>query len=211
MALKATRRGVGSANNTGSVAPEGLEQEQTETTTSLARTERSQRAVASPSTRAPKASEVNAGILDNIDDMDTGGNYVTIDGSEFLYKATQETAREIDCVIHYGKRFYQWYDEANNQYHNSDTKLDDRYRLKFEIRWNEGGEDDEVVEHIMTLPTASAMRFIDYVNKLARESVAINEIVTRMSISRQVNTKDKSIRYSRVEFKNMGLLTDLEQ
>lgn len=146
--------------------------------------------------------DMNAGILDNIDDMDIGGNYVTMDGSEFLYKAAQETAPTIDAVITYGKRFYQWYDEENQQYHNSDTKLDDRYKLKFEVRWNED-VDGESQEHIMSLPTASAMNFISYVKALSKKGFGVGQVVTRFSISRQHN-KDLNIRYSRTEFEMVG-------
>lgn len=152
--------------------------------------------------------DMNAGILENIDDMNIGGNYVTMDGSEFLYKNTQETAKEIDIVVSYGKRFYQWFDEANNQYHNSETKLDDRYKMKFEIRWLEQGEDgDEPTEYTMTLPTASAMNFVNYVKSLATNGYRINQVITRLSISRQVAQSDSKIRYSRTEFENVGVLS----
>lgn len=146
--------------------------------------------------------DINAGILDNIDDLNIGGNYVTMDGSEFLYKASEETAPTIDAVITYGKRFYQWYDEDNQKYHNSDTKLDDRYKMKFEIRWFEE-VDGEPQEHIMTLPTSSAMSFINYVKGLAKQGIGVGQVVTRMSISRQHN-KELNIRYSRTEFENVG-------
>ena len=146
---------------------------------------------------------LNAGVLDNIDDLDVGGNYVSIDGSEFLYKDSNETAKEIDMVVSYGKRFYQWYDEPNEKYHNSDTKIDDRYKFKFEIRWFEENEDGEPVEYTMSLPTASAISFTNYLKALAKQGKAINQVVTRMTLSRQVS-RDGNNRYSRVEFENAG-------
>lgn len=148
--------------------------------------------------------DMNAGILDNIDDLNVGGNYVTIDGSEFLYKDTNEVSKEIDLVVSFGKRFYQWYDEDNEQYHNSDTKLDDRYRMKFEIRWLESqGEDEEPKEYIMSLPTASAMSFLTYVKALANKGYGVGQVITRMTISRQ-QRKGTNDRYSRAEFEMIG-------
>lgn len=149
--------------------------------------------------------DMNDGILDNIDGMEIGGNYVTMDGSEFLFKASNETAKEIDIVVTYGKRFYQWFDEDNQQYHNSDSKLDDRYKMKFEIRWEEE-VDGEPTEFIMTLPTSSAMNFINYVKTLAQQGLRINQVVTRLSISRQVAKSDNKIRYSRTEFEKVEVL-----
>lgn len=163
-----------------------------------------------PQAQAPARSggnqiaDVNAGVLDNVDDMDIGGNYVTMDGSEFLYKNSNETATEIDIVVTYGKRFYQWYDEDNQQYHNSDQKLDDRYKMKFEIRWQED-EDGEATEYIMTLPTASAMNFVSYVKGLAKNGLRINQVMTRLTISRQ-KSQDGQFRFSRTEFENLGIV-----
>lgn len=153
--------------------------------------------------------DLNAGILDNIEDIGSGGNYVTMDGSNFLYKASQEQASEIEAVITYGKRFYQWYDEENERYNNSDTKLDDRYKLKFEIRWFEEVEE-EPIEHIMSLPTASSMRFIDYVRDLAKnKGVGVGQVVTKMTVSRQ-KRQGSNDRYSRTEFEMVGMATEEE-
>lgn len=150
--------------------------------------------------------DLNAGILDNIDDL-TGGNYVSVDGNQFLYKSTEEYVDDITCIITAGKRFYQWVEEdadGNKTFHNSDTKLNDNYKLKFEIRWLEE-VDGEPTEMIMTLSTTSSMQFIDYVKKLAKKGVAVNQVFTKMTVSRQVNSKDKTIRYSRVEFEPAGM------
>lgn len=147
--------------------------------------------------------DMNAGILDNIDDMNIGGNYVTMDGSVFLYKAADETAESIEAQIVYGKRYYQWYDEENQRYNDSDTKLDDRYKLKFEIRWMEDVEG-EMQEHTMSLPTASAMNFINYVKGLTKQGLGVGQVITKFTISRQQN-KDQGIRYSRTEFENLGV------
>lgn len=148
--------------------------------------------------------DMNAGVLDNIEDLSMGGNYVTVDGSDFLYKDTSETAKEIDIVVSYGKRFYQWFDEENQQHHNSDTKLDNRYRLKFEIKWFED-RDGEPVEYTLTLATTSAISFINYIQELTKQGLRVNQVVTRMTISRQTR-QGSNDRYSRVEFQTLGLV-----
>lgn len=149
--------------------------------------------------------DLNAGILENVEDLTGGGNYVTIDGESFLYKDSNETASEIELVVSAGKRFYQYVDESdpeNKQYHNSDEKLDNRYKLKFEIKWMEE-VDGEPKEYIMTLSTTSAIQFINYVTGLAKQGKGVGQVVTRLSISRQVSQDGKN-RYSRVEFEYVG-------
>lgn len=201
MALKANRNGNAGAKSNqqavnGGNQVEENNQEQTQTTTTPATTNQANKpAVNNPNQMAI----VNDGILDNIEDMNIGGSYVTVDGSEFLFKATDERVNELDIVVSYGKRFYQYYDEAEGQYHNADTKLDDRYKLKFEIRW----VDEEGTEHIMTLPTSSAMNFITYVKQLAQQGFSVGAVVTRLTVSRQ-QSQDGKYRYSRVEFENAG-------
>jgi hypothetical protein len=207
MALKAKRPSANSQVEGNNEALQN-EQEQTQTQASVPATRKPSAPPASSNKNSALA-DLNAGILDNIDDLGSGGNYVTMDGSEFLYKASNESAPEIEAIITYGKRFYQWYDEDNSQYHNSDTKLDDRYKMKFEIRWYEE-VDEEAVEHIMTLPTASAMRFIDYVRDLAKnKGLGVGQVVTKMTISRQ-QRKDSKDRYSRTEFEMVSLATEEE-
>lgn len=144
--------------------------------------------------------------------MGNVGNYVSVDGSDFLYKATNTAVQSIDIVVSYGKRFYQWVDETNpaaKVFNNSDTKLNDNYKLKFEIRWLEQGEEegDEAVEYTMSLSTTSAMQFIDYVKKLANAGMGIGQVWSRMTISRHEN-KQKD-RYSRVDFEAFSLETGL--
>jgi len=151
--------------------------------------------------------QMNAGVLEGIDDLGVGGNYVTVDGTQFLYKSSNTLVDYIDIVVSYGKRFYQWVDESgeNKVFHNSDTKLDDRYKLKFEIRWFEQGEDDEEpTEYIQTLSTTSAMNFIDYIKKLAQAGYGVGQVITRMTVSRQTS-KDGKNRYSRVEFEAFSM------
>lgn len=150
--------------------------------------------------------DLNAGILENVEDLTGGGNYVTVDGTEFLYKDSNETAPEIEIVVSGGKRFYQWVDETdpeNKQYHNSDTKLDNRYKLKFELRWFEETEEGDATEYIMSLSTTSAIQFISYVQALAKQGKGVGQVVTKMTISRQTS-KDGKNRFSRVEFENVG-------
>jgi hypothetical protein len=152
---------------------------------------------------------LNAGILEGIDDLGGTGNYVTVDGTNLLYKASNEEATHIDMVIHYGKRFYQWVDETDPQskkFHNADTKLDSRYKLKFEIKWYEDRGDEEPTEFTHTCSTTSAMNFIEYVKALAAKGLGVNQVVTRVTASRQVSQDGKN-RYSRAEFEAF----DLEQ
>ena len=152
--------------------------------------------------------DLNAGILDNIDGMGNTGNYVSMDGSEFLYKSTEARVNYIDLIVNYGKRYYQFVDDSdpdNKVFNNSDTKLADRYKLKFEIHWEEEVTEGEVIEPEFHLPTASAMRFIDYVKELAKAGYGIGQVVTRMTISRQVQ-KNSTNRYSRAEFTMLGIM-----
>lgn len=164
-----------------------------------------QRQTSAPATTGNQLADLNAGILENVEDLTGGGNYVTVDGQEFLYKDSNETTPEIEIVVAGGKRFYQWVDETdpdNKQYHNSDTKLDNRYKLKFELRWYEE-VDGEALEYIMSLGTTSAIQFINYVQALAKQGKGVGQVVTKMTLSRQVS-KDGKNRYSRVEFANIG-------
>lgn len=151
---------------------------------------------------------LNGGILENIDGMDSMGNFVSMDGSDFLYKATDERKPFIDLIVSSGKRYYQYVDETdpnNKVFHDSPTRLNDNYKLKFEIHWEEDGEEEgEVVECQFHMPTASAMRFIDYVKLLASSGYGVGSVVTHMTISRQTNKKDTTKRYSRAEFTMIG-------
>jgi hypothetical protein len=152
---------------------------------------------------------LNEGILDNVEGIGQVGNYVTVDGSQFLYKSSNRRADYLDICVHYGKRFYQWVDESNPSakvYHNSDEKIDDRYKLKFEIRWYEQGEDGEPVEYTMSLSTTSSIQFINYVKNLAKAGLGVGQVWTRMTISRH-NRPNSSERYSRVDFEAFSLET----
>ena len=164
-----------------------------------------------PSTAKPVSPNelqlLNEGVLEGIDDLNIGGNYVTVDGTQFLYKTTEETRDYIDIVVTYGKRFYQWVDESDpnaKRFYNSDKKLDERYKLKFEIRWLEDRGEEEPIEFTQTLSTTSAMNFISYIKMLAKAGLGVNQVVTRMTVSRQ-QSRDKAQRYSRVEFEAFDL------
>lgn len=140
--------------------------------------------------------------------MGTTGNFVTIDGTNFLYKASNETVPYIDMVIGYGKRFYQYVDETdpnNKKFYNADTKLDQNYKLKFELKWQEEREEgEEPTEFTTTLSTTSTMNFMEYFKGLSKLGFAVNAVGTRMTGSRQVS-KDGKNRYSRVEFEAFDL------
>jgi hypothetical protein len=162
---------------------------------------------------ASEVSNLNAGILEGVDDLGGSGNYVTVDGTNFLYKSTNETPEYIDLVVAYGKRFYQWVDESNPErkvFNNSDAKLDDRYKLKFEIKWFEDREEAEATEFTQTLSTTSAMNFIDYLKKLAAGGLGVGQVVTRLSVSRQ-QSRDGKNRYSRVEMEALDYADYVEK
>lgn len=152
--------------------------------------------------------DLNAGILEGIDDMG-GGNYVSLDANQFLYKASNTSVDNVDMVVKFGKRFYQWVDESgeNKVYNNSDTKLDDRYKLKFELRWDEQeDEESEGTEYTMSLSTTSALNFISYVKSLAAAGKSVAQVITRMTTSRQ-KSRDGKNTYFRVEFEAFDIET----
>ena len=148
-------------------------------------------------------------VLGNIDGMGNAGNFVSMDGSDFIYKSLEITVPTIDLIVMSGKRYYQWVEELadSKTFHDSDVKIDDRYKLKFEIHWEEESSEGEVITPQFHMPTASAMRFIDYVKTLAKEGYGIGHVVTRMSVSRQVQ-KGTTNRYSRAEFTMIGFVND---
>lgn len=211
MALKATRPTVGANTGAGAVAP------QQPVATPAPQVAPAPQVTAVAPVQQPTApavagaagalADLNAGILDNIDNLGNSGNYVSMDGSEFLYKATEERTQAIDLIVNYGKRYYQWVEENGESkiFHDSDTKLDDRYKLKFEVKWDEETKEGDVSTAQFHMPTASAMRFIDYVKELAKAGYGVGNVVTRMTISRQLQ-KGTTNRYSRAEFTMVGFL-----
>lgn len=208
MALRARRPGAEGTNGAKEVAEQNIApQNNVQEQEAHVSNPPAQRQTQAPATKNGSAlADLNAGILENIEDLTGGGNYVTVDGQEFLYKDSNETTPEIEIVVAGGKRFYQWVDESdpdNKQFHNSDTKLDNRYKLKFELRWFEETEEGEATEYIMSLSTTSAINFINYVQALAKQGKGVGQVITKMTISRQVS-KDGKNRYSRVEFENAG-------
>lgn len=186
---------------------------QTEVNTEVQTTQEPATQAAPPATRqasAPPASvgkvsqvaEMNAGILEGFEDLSGGGNYVTVDGTDFLYKDSNETASELEIIVAAGKRYYQWVDESdpeNKVFHDSPTKLDNRYKLKVEIRWFEEQDGGENVEYIMNLSTTSSIQFINYVQDLAKKGKGVGSVVSKMTISRH-QRKGSTDRYSRVDF-----------
>lgn len=213
MGLRATKPGATTTTGAGASAPANpapvsAPAQTTEAPASTAVATRPAQSVApSAGNVAGAVSNLNAGILDNIDGLGNAGNYVTMDGTNFLYKATEAYTDHIDIIVKYGKRYYQWVEENGESkiFHDSDSKLDDRYKLKFEIHWDEETEEGEVSEAQFHMPTASAMRFIDYVKELAKQGYGIGAVVTRMTISRQVQ-KGSTNRYSRAEFTMVGYI-----
>lgn len=207
MALRARRPGATAGANTEVQQPETqTAPPQAEVQTPPPAAPPAQRTQAAPPAVTGNAiADLNAGILENIEDLTGGGNYVTIDGESFLYKDSNETSSEIEIIVKAGKRFYQYVDESdpdNKVFHNSDTKLDNRYKLKFEIKWDEE-VDGDVKEYTMSLSTTSAIQFINYVQGLAKQGIGVGQVVTKMTISRQ-KRQGSNDRYSRAEFENLG-------
>ena len=159
------------------------------------------------SNMSAQISNLNSDILGNIDGMGNAGNFVSMDGSEFFYKSLDLRVPSIDLIITSGKRYYQWVEEIGDSktFHDSDTKLNDFYKLKFEIHWEEEVTEGDITEPQFHMPTASAMRFIDYVKALAQSGYGVGNVVTRMTVSRQVQ-KNSTNRYSRAEFTMVGFV-----
>lgn len=206
MALRAQK-------NVGNIQPDGANDEvvqQEVEQTGVSQSPAVRQAPQAPATRGGNSAmvDLNAGILEGIEDMNTG-NYVAVDGSKFVYKSAEEEVDYIDMQVTYGKRFYQWVDESDPDrkvFNNADTKLDDRYKFKFEIRWNEEREEEQLTEFTMSLSTTSAMNFVEYVKGLAKAGKGVGAVITRMTISRQ-KRQGSTDKYSRVEFEAFDVET----
>lgn len=166
-----------------------------------------QGAVAPTGNMSAQISNLNGNVLENIDGLGNAGNFVSMDGSEFFYKSADTRVSFIDLIVKSGKRYYQWVEENGDQktFHDSEAKLNDLYKLKFEIHWEEEAIEGEITEPQFHMPTASSMRFIDYVKELAKAGYGIGNVVTRLTISRQVQ-KNSTNRYSRAEFTMIGFI-----
>ena len=170
-------------------------------------------AVARPSDVA----DLNAGILEGLSGIGES-NRVGMDGSDFEYKdGTNRRARELNVVITYGRKLYQYWDDNNTLCESTDGKVSvdgivcatcqfkrsKECKFKFEIRWLEPDEEtEEPKELIFTLPTVSAIEFVNYVKALAKEGLGVGQVVTRMRIERRQKDVNK---YSAVVFENAGL------
>jgi hypothetical protein len=201
MALRARRPGA-TAGQTEGANTEVQTQDAPPATQSAPPAQRQASAPPAPTGKISQVAEVNAGILEGFEDLSGGGNYVTVDGTTFLYKDSNETTTELEIIVASGKRYYQWVDESdpeNKVFHDSPTKLDNRYKLKVEIRWFEEAEEGESVEYIMNLSTTSSIQFINYVQALAKQGKGVGSVVTKATISRH-QRKGSSDRYSRVDF-----------
>ena len=146
-------------------------------------------------------------VLEGFDEWN-GGNYVTVDGSDFYIKATETRVRDLTVVLSYARQYYKWYDKDNNKWHESPTKGDNRYSLAAELKWYDWVDgEEEPKEFTMSISTTSTLQFREYVQKLRDSGVRINSIWTHMTIERleriDPDTKEKQ-RYSRVKFENAG-------
>lgn len=170
-----------------------------------------------PAQPAGKISDLNAGILEGMEGLGESA-FIKVDGESFVIPDGSDTGlrtREIRAIISYGKRFYQWVDERdpnNKVFHDSDTKLNEDYKLKFLLKFGvtmDDTDDADAKEVQLSLSTTSAINFIEYVKKLAKAGYGVGNVVTQFSISRQTRqgTKDK---YSRVEFEGYTLDTGVK-
>jgi hypothetical protein len=159
--------------------------------------------------------EINAGILEGLDGIGDS-NRVGIDGTEFEYKSSGRRERELNIVVNYGRKVYQFWDENSSLCQSFDGKTSTdglvcatcehkrakECKFKFEIRWLELDEEaGEPVEFILTLPTVSAIEFVNYIKALAKEGLAVNQVVTNMKIERRQKDNNK---YSAVLFECAG-------
>lgn len=171
--------------------------------------------------------QINAGVIEGFDGFD-GGNRVSIDGTDFEFKGTERREREMTVIIASAKKLYQFWDKENNNQlcqsfdgristdglvcatceHKRATVSDDKCKLKAEIHWFAQGEDGETVDMLMTLPTVSAMAFIDYLKIVGKAGNAINQVITKMTIKRETNRNDKTIKFSKVVFEQVGVLSE---
>ncbi len=151
-------------------------------------------------------------------------NRVGIDGTEFEFKQSESRVKELNIVVSTGRKVFQYWDENKTLCQSFDGKVSTDQlvcatcdhkkskdcKFKFEIRWlslNEETEEPE--EFIMTLPTVSAINFVNYIKKLAKEKgLGVHEVVTNMKIERRVNTSNNS-KYSVVNFENVGNLEEV--
>lgn len=163
---------------------------------------------------APQAGSIQAlnnGVLENIADMQTEStSFVSFAGGQFYFKASEEFKQEIVVQIVKGKRIFQKYDDVENRYITSETKIDNSYKFKFQVYFvladPTKDPNDEAQTYLLTLPTASAMQFVNYVKRLAKEQgLGVDKVRTKMWATHQVN-KDKQ-HYSRVAFEALDLYT----
>lgn len=153
--------------------------------------------------------EVNNGILENIEGMTgTSVSFVSFVDGEFLFKESNEGYKEIDILVVHGKRIFQKYDEEENRYITAETKLDDTFKFKFEVTFvladQDADPEDEAPQYKITLPTASAMLFVKYVEKLAKQKrMSVDQVVTKMTSTKQQNKAKQ--RYNRVAFEAFNI------
>jgi pullulanase/glycogen debranching enzyme len=146
-------------------------------------------------------------VLEGFDEWN-GGNFVTVDGSDFYIKSTETRVRELNIIISYARQYFRWFDRDNNKWHESPTKVDNRYSLAAEIKWFDWVDgEEEPKEFQLTLATTSVIQFREYVQKLRDQGTRVNSVWTRLGIDRleriDPETKEKQ-RYSRVNFTNAG-------
>lgn len=138
--------------------------------------------------KAPSVAQMNAGVLEGVDNLSTG-NYVKIDGESIVLPDGQRL-REIDILVSYGKKDYKFVDEsdpANKRYFKSDTKLNDNYKLNFTLIWWMEDENGEAQELQLSLSETSAINFIEYLKKLTKAGYGVNQVVTKITVSRESN------------------------
>lgn len=164
-----------------------------------------------------KVADLNMGVVEGLDGIG-GGNRVSIDGTDFEYKNQDRRARELNIVVNFARRVYQYWDENSSLCQSYDGKVSTdglicatcehkrskACKFKFEINWIEVDDDGVEEEFIITLPTVSAIAFVNYLKALAKEGLGVGQVITNMSIRRETNTANNN-KYSVVQFKKAGL------
>ncbi len=166
-----------------------------------------------------------AALNPNLEGLDGIGdsNRVSVDGTEFEFKNSDSERREkvLNINVSAGRKVFQYWDENKTLCQSFDGKVSTDglvcatcdhkkakdCKFKFEVRWLELNEEEEPVEFIMTLPTVSAINFVNYVKSLSKEELGVHQVITQMTIERRINTSNNS-KYSVVNFENVGSMED---
>lgn len=105
-----------------------------------------------------------------------------------------------------------------NKKYNPDVLDKHGCKMKYEIKvfevvpadegWVYADVDEtsnEPREVVWTMPTTTAMRFMEYYNTLKKAGYGIGQVATHVTVKRITAQKDKNIKYSQAEFEGISL------